>query len=149
MALGANAVALLGRQRRRVDNVLALSTNCMRRSWPVPAFAADSGFDEYPRLRTVLRAWDRLHAGCMTLQASGRNGARQKRITVTVIAWRWGPRARTAVVSGGRFIQKVTHRHQVASRRRPRTYEVSKFAALFVSKLAALFVSKLATLFAE
>src|SRR6202166_5307093 len=100
MALGANAVALFWRQRHGIDNVFALSAGGMSRSRPVAAFAADSAFEEYRRSITVLRAWDRLDAGCMTLQASGRNGARQKRVTVTVIArWR-SPGTRAAVVIG-------------------------------------------------
>src|SRR5580700_1767624 len=104
MALGANAVALFGRQRRRIDNVLAPSARRMSRPRPVAAFAADATFEEWRRLITVLSAGDWLHAGCMTLQASGRNGASQERISVTVIAGRWSPGGGAAVVSGGRLI---------------------------------------------
>src|SRR5271163_1209149 len=104
MALSANAIALFGWQRRRIDNIRGLCASRMRRSRSVAAFAADSAFEEWGRLITVLGAGDRLHAGCMALQASGRDGARQERITVTIIAWRRSPGARAAVVSGGRLI---------------------------------------------
>ena len=89
MALGADAVAWPGLKAGGVHDIGGFTAGNVRGARPVASLAADAAFKERRGPVAILRPGDWLYAGCVALQAPGRDGAGQERVGIAIIAgWR-------------------------------------------------------------
>ena len=120
MALGANAVAPVRREPRRVDHFPAAQDVLLART--VAALARNSAFAKRRGAKAVRRASHWLQAAGMASEADRVNPARQKRTIVPLVSGRDVP-ARRGVPRNGRLVQETIGHVKVAVAHRPRADE--------------------------
>jgi hypothetical protein len=88
MALRADAIALLARELRGIDDCARGGLSGVRGARTVAALASDSGLEKGRSLVPVQRRLPMLQTAGVALQAPGRDGTSQKGILMPVVS-RW------------------------------------------------------------
>ncbi len=129
VTLGADAVAAIRRQLRRIHNRSAVRRRArthflnVRLSGPVAPFAGDAAFPER-RIGVAVQS-ARYHgkkAG-MAVQAGRHHGPRHIRISVPIVRRSQIPPGGGGIVSHGSFVKESIRRQQVTARHRSRAHK--------------------------